>query len=108
MLTPDLNDYGTFDGGLPICATEDKETVGLLESMNSDSDAQIDNKTLIKTVTIFYALHCLETGKTNLMQQDINEIVFPSQRKVEKKIFRVGSRKDFLTSFCMRFQLTVP
>ncbi|GFW19957.1 hypothetical protein TNCV_866631 [Trichonephila clavipes] len=49
----------TFDDGLPIFATEVQETVDLSQAMNSDPDAEIENETLIKTVTFLNALHCL-------------------------------------------------
>ncbi|GFX65469.1 hypothetical protein TNCV_4735171 [Trichonephila clavipes] len=38
--------------------------------MNSHSNTEIDNETSFKTVTFSYALHCLETVKRYLMQQD--------------------------------------
>ncbi|GFW74079.1 hypothetical protein TNCV_4176261 [Trichonephila clavipes] len=42
--------------GLPICATEVRKNVDLSEPMNSDSDAEMDHETLIKTVTFFWKL----------------------------------------------------
>ncbi|GFV43918.1 putative transposable element [Trichonephila clavipes] len=53
--------------------------------MNSDFDVKIDNETLTKAVTIFNVLHCLETVKTYLMRRDVNDTVFSSTRKVEKR-----------------------
>ncbi|GFW32550.1 hypothetical protein TNCV_677071 [Trichonephila clavipes] len=56
--------------------------------MNSDSDAEIDNETLIKIATFSNALHYSETVKTYLMHQDVNVTVFSSLHKVgEKKNF---------------------
>ncbi|GFW47720.1 hypothetical protein TNCV_2829101 [Trichonephila clavipes] len=55
-----FNDCDTFDDRLPICVPEVEEIVDLSESMNRDSDAEMDNETPIKTVT-FSVLYCLET-----------------------------------------------
>ncbi|GFY07543.1 uncharacterized protein TNCV_3650501 [Trichonephila clavipes] len=44
-----------------------QETIDLSEPMNGNSDGEMDNETLIKTVAFSNALHCL---KTYLMQQD--------------------------------------
>ncbi|GFX90925.1 hypothetical protein TNCV_3167561 [Trichonephila clavipes] len=65
-----FNDYSTFDNRLFNCAIEVEEIVDLSEEMNSDSDADIVDEIPIKTVKFFDALHCLETVKTYLMQQD--------------------------------------
>ncbi|GFX52639.1 hypothetical protein TNCV_4326531 [Trichonephila clavipes] len=78
------NDYATFDDGLPICATEIQEIVDLSEPMNNDSDAEIDNKTRIKTVTFANSTHCLEIVKTYLRQKDVNDAVFSSLHKIKK------------------------
>ncbi|GFX73903.1 hypothetical protein TNCV_397141 [Trichonephila clavipes] len=51
----------TLNDELPIYATEVQETVDLSELMNSNSDAEVDDETLIKTVAFSYALHCLDT-----------------------------------------------
>ncbi|GFX25082.1 hypothetical protein TNCV_2752571 [Trichonephila clavipes] len=68
-------DYVTFDDGLPTSATEVEETVDLSESMNSDSDAELDNETPIDTVTFSNDFHCLETVKTYLIQQDTDHLI---------------------------------
>ncbi|GFY01620.1 hypothetical protein TNCV_2608031 [Trichonephila clavipes] len=47
------------DDGLPICVSEDQEIVDLSESMNSNSNAEIDNETSI--VTFFNALENCES-----------------------------------------------
>ncbi|GBN48308.1 hypothetical protein AVEN_168893-1 [Araneus ventricosus] len=52
----DFNDYVTCDDGLSICASEVNEIADLSEPMNSDSDAEIDNETPIKTATFSDAL----------------------------------------------------
>ncbi|GFW69280.1 hypothetical protein TNCV_486291 [Trichonephila clavipes] len=66
------------------CETEIQETVDLSEPINSDFDTEIDNETLIKTVTFLNALHCLETVKAYLTQQDVKDTVFSSLHKVDK------------------------
>ncbi|GFV61975.1 hypothetical protein TNCV_4107781 [Trichonephila clavipes] len=43
------------------------------------------SQTLVKTVPLSNALHCLETVKTYLMQQDVNDTVFSYLHKVEKR-----------------------
>ncbi|GFV83138.1 hypothetical protein TNCV_1898651 [Trichonephila clavipes] len=58
------------------CAIEIQEIIDLSEPMNSDSDAEFDNETLTKTVTFANVLQCLETVKTYLLQQDVNDTVF--------------------------------
>ncbi|GFY35421.1 hypothetical protein TNCV_195141 [Trichonephila clavipes] len=66
--------------------------------MNSDCDAEIDNEAPIKTVTFSNALHRLETVKTYLMQQDVNDAIFSPLHKVQKRLFRVENQKDCQTS----------
>ncbi|GFS51179.1 hypothetical protein TNCV_3532711 [Trichonephila clavipes] len=63
-----------------ICATEVQETVDLSEPMNSYSDEEIDNETLIKLLH-FLMLYIVWKLKTYLMQQDINDAVFSSLRE---------------------------
>ena len=46
-----FNDYVTCDDGLSICTTEVSEIGELSETMNSDSDTEIDNQTPSETVT---------------------------------------------------------
>ncbi|GFW80312.1 hypothetical protein TNCV_2944451 [Trichonephila clavipes] len=55
-----FKDSVTFDDSLPIGATEVEEIVDLSLPMNSESDAEIDTETHIKTATFSNALHCLE------------------------------------------------
>ncbi|GFW93551.1 hypothetical protein TNCV_47541 [Trichonephila clavipes] len=50
-----------------------KIVIDLSELMNSDSDAEIDTETPFKTITFSDALHCFETVKTYLLQQDVWE-----------------------------------
>ncbi|GFT80679.1 hypothetical protein TNCV_2772991 [Trichonephila clavipes] len=77
-----FEDYVTMDDELPIGATEVQEIADLSESMNSDSDAEIDNETLIQTVN---ALSCLETEK----------ISHAAGCKVEKKVPSSQESKRF-------------
>ncbi|GFV81066.1 hypothetical protein TNCV_2270501 [Trichonephila clavipes] len=51
--------------------------------MNSDSDAETGNETLIKRIAFSNSLHCLETVKTYLMHSDVNDAIFSSLHKVE-------------------------
>lgn len=74
--------------------------------MNSDSDAEIDNETPIKTVTFSHALHGFETVKTYLMQQDVNDEVFSSLHKVEKELFRVRNQGNCQTSITQYFKIS--
>ncbi|GBM76186.1 hypothetical protein AVEN_146107-1 [Araneus ventricosus] len=78
----DFSNYVTSDDGLSICATEVNEIVVLSEPVNSNSDAEIDNETPIKTY---------------LMQQDVNEVVFSSLHKVKKELFRVRNQGNCQT-----------
>ncbi|GFX18278.1 uncharacterized protein TNCV_4305791 [Trichonephila clavipes] len=57
----DFKDSETFDDGLPTCVTGVEEIVHLSKPMNSDSDAEIDNDTPVKSVTFSNSLHYLET-----------------------------------------------
>ncbi|GFV24371.1 uncharacterized protein TNCV_4539671 [Trichonephila clavipes] len=75
----------TFDDELLICVTKIGEIVDLSEPMDSDYNAEIDNETLIKTVTFSNALHCLETVKTHLMQHKEGEKDFGEINKFSKK-----------------------
>ncbi|GFT42303.1 hypothetical protein TNCV_1786171 [Trichonephila clavipes] len=68
-----------------MCATEIQGIVDLSEPMNSDSDAKYENETLIKTATFSNALHCMETVKTYLVQQVVNDTVSYSLLKSRKK-----------------------
>lgn len=102
----DFNDYVTCDDGLSICATEVSEIVDLSEEMNSDSDVEInnENETPIETVTFSNALHGLETVKTYLMQQYVNDSVFSSLHKVEKELFLVKNQRNFQTTLTQYFK----
>ncbi|GFU74304.1 hypothetical protein TNCV_4168931 [Trichonephila clavipes] len=60
------------DHGLLIGVSEVQKIVVLSEAMNSDSDAESDNESLVKTITFSNSLHALETVKNYLMQQDVN------------------------------------
>ncbi|GFT37912.1 RNase H domain-containing protein [Trichonephila clavipes] len=64
------------------------------EPMNIDSDTEIDNKIPIKTVTFSNSSHCLETLKTYLMLQDVNNAIFSFLHGVEKELFRFRNQKD--------------
>ncbi|GFV63614.1 hypothetical protein TNCV_626091 [Trichonephila clavipes] len=75
------------------CASDVVEIDNLSESMNSDSKAETGIETRLKTVTFSNTLHCLETVKTYLMQQDVNDAVFSSMHLIEK-LFLVRNRKD--------------
>ncbi|GFX35913.1 hypothetical protein TNCV_4214351 [Trichonephila clavipes] len=46
-----FNNCTTFNDGLSACETEDEDIVDSLESMNYNSDAEIDNEAPIKTIT---------------------------------------------------------
>ncbi|GFX82606.1 hypothetical protein TNCV_1192811 [Trichonephila clavipes] len=61
--------------------------------MCRDSDTKIDNETLTKTVVFSNALHYLETVKTYLIQQVVNNSIFSSQHKIEKELFRVRNQR---------------
>ncbi|GFU75728.1 uncharacterized protein TNCV_1651881 [Trichonephila clavipes] len=50
-----FNYFIIFDDGRSMFATEVEEIVDLSEPMNSDSDAEIDNETPIKTVNFLMA-----------------------------------------------------
>ncbi|GFX95459.1 uncharacterized protein TNCV_3685111 [Trichonephila clavipes] len=73
---------------MPICTTEIVEMVDLsmsmIQSVNSDSNADIDNETPIKIVTFSNVLHCFETVETYLMQQHVKDAVFSSLREFGK------------------------
>ncbi|GFW59382.1 hypothetical protein TNCV_2911271 [Trichonephila clavipes] len=73
--------------GLSTCAIEVEEIVDLLEPMNNDSDEEIDDEIPIKTVKFSNALHCSETVKTYLIQQDVKDNVFSSRHHNEKELF---------------------
>ncbi|GFW72989.1 hypothetical protein TNCV_831121 [Trichonephila clavipes] len=60
---------------LSICATEVEEIFDLSEPMNSDSYAEKNSETPLKTVG-FSSLHCMEIMKTYLMQQDVDNIIY--------------------------------
>ncbi|GFW72636.1 hypothetical protein TNCV_3798641 [Trichonephila clavipes] len=79
-----FNDSVPFDDGFPTGATEVQEIVDLPEPMKSNFDEEMDNETLIITATLSNALHCLETVKKYLMQQDVNDAVSSSLHNVEK------------------------
>ncbi|GFU51852.1 hypothetical protein TNCV_3733611 [Trichonephila clavipes] len=57
----EFNDCVTFDDGLPMSATKVQKIISLSEPMNSDSDAEIDNESLIQL--LYFLMRCLETEK---------------------------------------------
>lgn len=100
-----FNDYLTCDDGLSICATEVNEIFDLSESMNSNSDLEND-ETPIETVTFSNAVRGLETVKTYLMQQYVNDSVFSSLHTVEKELFRVKNQGNFQTTLTQYFKIS--
>ncbi|GFW18099.1 hypothetical protein TNCV_4006391 [Trichonephila clavipes] len=71
--------------------------------MNSNSDAEFDDEIPIKIVTFSNGLHCLETEKTYLTQQE--DAAFSSLHKVEKELFQIRNQ-DLQTSISqyLKFQ----
>lgn len=63
--------------------------------MNSYSDAEIVNEIPIKSATFSHALYSLETVKTYLMKQDVNDSVFSSLHEVQKRTFLSQESKEF-------------
>ncbi|GFW60737.1 hypothetical protein TNCV_570831 [Trichonephila clavipes] len=80
----EFNVYVIFDDGLPISASFVEEIVDLSEPMKSNCDAEIDNETLIKTVTFSKVLLCLETEN------------IPYAVKIG--LYRVKNQKDYQAS----------
>nr|XP_042910354.1 uncharacterized protein LOC122271844 [Parasteatoda tepidariorum] len=100
----DFNDYATCYDELVVCATEVIESVDSSETMNSDSDEN-DDEAPAKIVPFSQALSSLETVKTYLMQQEVNDVVFDNLHKVEKELFRVkdqGSHQTAITQFFVK------
>lgn len=79
-----FNDYVIYDDGLSTCETEVNKIkiINLSKPINSYSDAGIDNDILAETITFYHGLYGLETMKTYLTQQDINDSIFPAHYKV--------------------------
>ena len=101
-----FNDYVTCDDRLSICASEVSEISELLETVNSDSDTEIENQTPSETVTFSNALKGLETVKTYIMQHDVNDAIFSSLHKIEKELFRAMNQENSQTSLHQYFQIS--
>ncbi|GFV33998.1 hypothetical protein TNCV_2613961 [Trichonephila clavipes] len=84
-------------------ATEVQETVDLSLPMNSDSNAGIDNESLIKTAPFSNSLHCLESMKTYLIQQDISDAVLSLLQQVEKRALSSQQSKRFRSIYQSEF-----
>ncbi|GFV25463.1 hypothetical protein TNCV_1147331 [Trichonephila clavipes] len=63
------------------CDAEVGEIVDLTEPTHCDSDGEIDNETPLKSMAFSYGVHCLETVKTYLKQQDVNIFFSASSQK---------------------------
>ncbi|GFU05410.1 hypothetical protein TNCV_3290631 [Trichonephila clavipes] len=87
-------------------ATEVMEIVDLSESINSDSDAEVDNETPIKIIILFYVLHCFKIVKTCLIQQGVNDAVYSFLPKVEKELFRVRNQKGCRKYISQYFEIS--
>ena len=92
------------DDRLYNCATVDSEIGLLSETVNRDSDIEIDNQTPSETVTFFNA--GLETVKSYIMQHDVNDTIFSSLHKVGKELFWVMNQENSQTSLHQYFQIS--
>ncbi|GFS60450.1 hypothetical protein TNCV_947021 [Trichonephila clavipes] len=92
-----FKDYVVFANGPSIRTTEVEKNVNLSEPINGDSDAEIDIKTPLKTVTFSNALHCFGNCES------IPYAVFSSLHEVEKALFRFRNQKDCETSISQNF-----